>query len=198
MKSWGSVVAVLSLAAWAAPANAINWSVGANLGFDIFSPSSRYGEDNITEFAWPSSGVTPGLRFGFTREKPNHEVFLDTGLKYSSTKNAKTNRAFTATANYQYNFSKGGSAAPYLTAGGGLELVGEKDETDPDNVSDVSAISGVFGGGVGVRHKMGNGHGTLRAEVRFDRLTEGADQDQVIIREANIFSIKFGFDLWGN
>jgi opacity protein-like surface antigen len=189
-------MAVLVVVAAATPASALNWSAGANLGFDVLSPSSKYDAESTTEFSLPSSGATPGLRFGFTGTNPEHEVYVDLGLQYSSTKNTITQRAFTGAANYQYNFKMSGAVSPYVTAGAGFVLVGEKDERDPDFVTDLSASSAVFGGGVGIRHKMGNGHGTLRAEARFDRLTEGTDDIFILIPEANVFGLKLGFDLW--
>jgi len=77
-----------------------------------------------------------------------------------------------------------------VTGGVGLASVGF------DFGSSVSAISAQFGGGLGVRHKMGNEHGVLRGEVRYDRVTEGKDSGTIIIPETGIFGVKLGFDLW--
>ena len=198
MKLWGCVVAVLLLASTAMPAHAMNWSVGANLGLAFDSPTDDDLESTTT-FAWPFSGTMPGLRFGFAGTGP-HEFYLDTGLNYSSTKDVTTVRSFVATANYQYNFGSSGNLSPYLTGGAGFVMTGFKDETDPDDVLDLSANGAVFGAGVGIRHKMGNGNGTMRAEVRFDRVTEGTDEiggvEIPLIPETSVFTIKFGFDLW--
>lgn len=201
MRIWGSVVTVLLLVASAVPASALNWSVGANLGFAMESPASKYDAENTTSFAWPFSGTTPGLRFGFTGASPAHEFYLDTGLQYSSTKDVTTTRSFVGTANYQYNFGSSGNLSPYLTAGAGFVMAGVKiEDPDPDLALDVSANSAVFGGGVGIRHKMGNGNGTMRAEVRFDRTTEGSDTvggfKVPILLESSIITVKVGFDLW--
>jgi hypothetical protein len=199
MKIWGCVVAVLLLASSAVPASALNWSAGANLGIAFDSPTDDALESTTT-FGWPFSGTMPGLRFGFTGASPTHEFYIDTGLNYSSTKDVTTTRSFIGTGNYQYNFGSSGNLSPYLTAGAGFVMVGFKDETDPDDVLDISANSAIFGGGVGIRHKMGNGHGTMRAEVRYDRTTEGKDEiggvEIPIIPETSIITLKFGFDLW--
>lgn len=206
MRFCGWVVALLLLASSAVPASAMTWSVGANLGFGMVQPADKYGLDNVTIFGWPSApnnllGVVPlpgaGLRFGFAGSQPTHEFYIDTGLSYASLKDALTQRGVQISGNYQYNFGSGGSMSPYLTAGAGFLMGGIKiEDPDPDLAADVSATSAMFGGGLGIRHKMGNGNGTFRAEVRFDRATEGKDGDVIVIPEGNVFGLKFGFDLW--
>jgi len=193
MRVVGWAAALVLMVVTVVPAQAMNWSLGANLGYSMISPAYT-GAEKTNLFGWPSStnGVTPGLRIGFTGENPQHEFYFDTGLSITSTTGISS-RDFIATANYQYNFGASGSVAPYLTAGGGLLLTGGKIEALD---IDYSATSAVLGGGVGIRHKMGNGHGTLRAEARFDRTTEGKDNDELIIPKANVFGLKLGFDLW--
>lgn len=202
MKRWGSVVAVALLVSAAAPASAMNWSLGANLGLSIVSPDSKYDVEDRTIFGWPSApdfafdSPLAGIRVGFTGEQPAHEIYVDSGVSYASVKDAGSQRSVVITANYQYNFGTG-SVAPYLTAGAGFVLGGLKIESsDPTVAVDVSGTGAIFGGGVGLRHKMGNGHGTMRGEVRFDRTTEGKDGDIPVIFESNVFGIKLGFDLW--
>lgn len=208
MRIWACAVAVLLLASSAVPASALNWSIGGNLGMIWDSPSDKdkdFNEDGVNEiesrtiFAWPFAGTMPGLRVGFTGASPQHEIYFDTGLNYTTEKDIGTTRAFTGTANYQYNFGSSGSMAPYLTGGVGLISAGLKDETISP-AFDVGAMSVVYGGGVGIRHKMGNGNGTLRAEVRFDRVSEGTDtvggSKYLVIPESSLVTLKLGFDLW--
>jgi hypothetical protein len=186
----GATVALL-LVVTAVPARALNWSLGANLGLSIISPDNG---DNVTMFSWPSGGLltlftTPGLRVGFTGQNPQHEIYIDTGLSLISSNGASLN-TLQMSGNYQYNFGSSGNLSPYLTAGVGFASYSESDG------GSISAISPMLGGGLGLRHKMGNGHGTLRAEARLDHLNEGEDSGFVVISAANTFGIKLGFDLW--
>jgi hypothetical protein len=208
MKFRGILIAVL-LVASAVPASAMNWSLGANLGYNMIMPANKDidgdGFDDIestSQFAWPNSGLVPGLRVGFVGENPTHEFFIDTGLDMQSTKNIEgipdleSVRLLSLTGNYQYNFGASGSLTPYITAGGGLLSFGQKGTDLALADYDLSAMAAIYGGGVGIRHKMGNGHGTMRAEVRFDRSTEGTDGDTILLSESNVFAVKLGFDLW--
>ena len=167
------------------PAHAGNWSLGANMGLSFESPD---GGDMVTVIGWPSSVL--GLRVGFVGQNPVHEVYVDSGLEVLSTKGF-SQHAVQVTGNYQYNFKSTGSNAPFLTGGLGFASVGASDG------SSVSAVATLFGGGIGLRHKMANGNGTLRGEARFDHNTEGKDGGAVIVSAANTFGIKLGFDLWG-
>lgn len=203
MRVVGWTAALLLMVASAVPARAMNWSIGANLGASIILPEDtdvngdgiKDNLENEVDFAWPQNGLIPGLRVGFAGENPKHEFFFDTGLFLASTKNASFSQ-FSGTANYQYNFGGGtGSVSPYFTAGGGLLVERSKDKTPPPTV-ELSGTAGIFGAGLGIRHKMGNGHGTLRGEVRFDRTTEAKDTGILIFPAANIISFKLGFDLW--
>jgi hypothetical protein len=181
------VLSALTLAVAVAPAAAMNWSIGANLGAQFASPTDD-NIDNASAIGWPQGG----LRVGFVGENPVHEVYLDTELDIFSQGDFSAND-FGVMANYQYNFGSQGSTAPYVTGGVGVGF-SSIDFGTPG--SDVSASAVVFGGGVGLRHKMGNGHGTLRGEVRYDRQGKGEDGNVVVIEEAGIIGIKLGFDLW--
>jgi hypothetical protein len=176
------------------PAHAFNWSLGANLGLTILSPSED-GQESITVFGWPSPGflniiTTPGLRVGFAGENPQHQFYLDTGMTYFSTDGASF-RSTQLTGNYQYNFASGGSTAPYLTGGLGFNNL-----SSDDFFGEFGATSIVFGAGVGLQHRIGNGNGTLRAELRVDRAGEGEDNNAPIIPESTNIGLKMGFDLW--
>ena len=193
MRRVSGLAAVVLLVLTAAPASAFHWSLGANLGYTLVMPTAS-GSENTNVFAWPNQLGIPGLRIGFTGENPQHELYFDTGLVLVSTTDVGSSRSFVTTVNYQYNLASSGSNSIFLTAGGGFLLVGQKDDIPP--TSDLSATAGLFGGGVGVRHKMGNGHGTMRAEVRFDKSMEGKDGAVVLLDEANLVALKLGFDLW--
>jgi hypothetical protein len=191
MRRLSILAAVAALMAVSAvPASALHWSLGANLGAQFVNPDP--GED-FSVFSWPNT-LMPGIRVGFTGENPQHEFYLDTGLMLLSAEDFSS-RSFVTTGNYQYNFASQSSNNFYLTGGGGFAVEGSTIDTPVGEIEE-SATSFLWGGGVGIRHKMGNGHGTLRAEVRYDMIGEGEDDGISVIPESSVFGIKLGFDLW--
>lgn len=168
-----------------APASAMNWSIGANLGAQFVSPDTS---ESATDFSWPLGG----LRIGFTGANPMHEFYLDTELGLFSQGDFSAS-SILFMGNYQYNFASQGSTAPFVTVGVGID----NESIDFGGPSGkISAMQTIFGGGVGMRHKMGNGHGTLRGEVRYDMVGEGKDNDVVVLEKASVVSVRLGFDLW--
>lgn len=191
MRRLSILAAVAALMAVSAvPASALHWSLGANLGAQFVNPDP--GED-FSVFSWPNV-LMPGIRVGFTGENPQHEFYVDTGLLLVSSDDASS-RSFTTTGNYQYNFASQSSNNFYLTGGAGFIVEGSEVSTPVGDIES-SATSFMYGAGVGIRHKMGNGHGTLRAEVRYDMAGEGEDDGVTVIPESSAFGIKLGFDLW--
>ena len=185
-----AAAALLALAA--VPAHAMNWSLGANLGMSVVMGDN---DADATAFGWPTN-VLPGLRVGFMGDNPRHEFYVDNTLDIFDGDVVSTSR-FIITGNYQHNFPTAGRTGVFLT--GGLGFVNQGAEIDtggPLGTVDVSATAPIFGGGVGLRHKMGNGHGVLRGEVRFDFRSEGDDDGAVLFEDATIVSFKLGFDFW--
>ncbi len=180
----------------AAPAAAINWGIGADLGYNLFMPD--YDDvENITVIGLPlcpGAGETAtipvigGLRVSFTGEKPTHEIWLGTSINRFGVEDYSI-MSMQLSGNYQFNFATQGGLDPYVTAGVGLYRVGYSADDDSE-----SAMSTYFGGGVGVAYKMGTGR--LRAEARYDVVSEGeVDNDPVIPKGGNL-GLKLGFDLW--
>lgn len=184
------VIVFLGLSA--SPARAVV-SLGANLGLSIYDPTEE-GADGITMIAFPSQGsllssVRPGLRVGFAGERMNHEGYLDLSLdSYSS--DGDELHSIRLGGNYQYNFGSGGKSHPYLTAGIGLLNQGAS------NGESVGATSLTYGGGLGVGFPVSDGAGRLRVELRLDHVDEGADAGNIVISEATVYQVTFGFDLW--
>lgn len=173
----------------ASPAHAFNWGLGLDLGYSSIDPDEG---ESISVSGWPGFGVyvAPGMRVSFAPEGNSpHMVYLDTSLLMISV--SGDDQSYTTfIGNYQYNWPVGGNTGPYLTAGAGAFLY------RISGGGDVNATSAIFGGGVGVRHKMGNGHGTVRAEVRYDKLSKGEDSGTTVIPESGVFAVRLGFDLW--
>lgn len=164
------------------------WSLGSNLGFSYAKPK---GEDHVTSIGVPSGAglfpvVQPGLRIGFKGEESALEGYFDTGFALVHT-DGGTAHAVAATANFQDSFRPENDTSMYLTAG--LGLVNADD-------SFRSATSFMFGGGLGLWHRVGHDHGRVRAEAHYDRVTKGDDNGSVVIDEADVISLKLGFDLW--
>jgi len=184
---WALALLLLS----AIPARAGNWSIGSNFGF-VLVPGGSFDHRVSVSAAGDVFYFMPGLRFGLQSTSQRQECFLDGGLSLLSS-DEFSETAAQATANYQYNLGTGPSIL-YLTGGGGVatRFIGD---LGPGGTT-VNPVSFVGGGGVGVRHKVGEGHGTLRAEARLDYVTEGKDWDQVLIPKGTAFGVKLGFDLW--
>jgi len=184
-----------SLCLMATPAAAINWGIGADLGYTMFMPDDEYDIDNISVIGLPLNGapvgelgipVLGGLRVSFAGENPTHEVWLGTALSRLSVEDFSL-MAMQLSGNYQFNFPTQAAAKPYLTAGVGMFRVGDEDD---------SASSVYFGGGVGAAFKMGTGR--LRGELRYDAVGEGTigDEDYAVIPKGGALGFKLGFDLW--
>jgi len=188
------VLAVALFALCPSRAHALNWSLGANLGFTVIDPVED--GDALTTFGWPSAGIlnvvgTPGLRIGFAGEGAAAGVFIETSwMSLSSSGSSLTTATFTG--NGIYAFPVSGSVQPFVTAGVGVAHFGDNDFF----FTDASANSAIFGGGLGVQHRLGHGHGTLRAEVHYDHVSEGTDNGGTLIPATNNIGLKLGFDLW--
>ena len=122
------------------------------------------------------------------------EFYLDWGLSHLSS-GGESLTGFIGTLNYQFGLGTGrGSTEPYLTLGLGLTYLREHTQNFFSGSETISGTNPLFGGGIGVRHRVGRNHGALRGEVRYDRLAEGSGD--LGLASANAVSVKLGFDLW--
>lgn len=178
---------MVSAAVVAPVAHAAEWSLGTNFGIGFLNSDG----DDATYIALPASvgALMPGLRVAKRMYNRHHELYLDTGISILSAEDVST-KGFEVTGNYQYNFSESRSG-PYLTGGAGL-LINSLDV----GASDATAASITLGVGLGLRRPFMNDRGTVRAEVRYDRFTEGKDGDVVVISDGHVVGVKFGFDIW--
>jgi hypothetical protein len=184
-----SVFGTVLLLALAVPAFATSWGLGANTGLVVYKPSS--GGDATTIIAWPGSVLTfmPGLRLGLRGESGNDEGYLDSGLLLLSG-GGFTETHLQNSLNYQHNFGSAGRPRPYLTAGGGM-ILASFDSDFPGS----TVVSPIFGGGVGMQFPVAEDHGSIRLELRYDRILEG-ESNGADIDEAGLLGLRFGFDLW--
>ena len=191
-------VVILSCVLPTVAAAASTWTLGANVGLSILMASEGGGD--LTAFSLPaqngplSGGTLAGLRIGFVAPDERHEFYLDWGLSHISG-GGESLTGFIGTLNYQRNLGTGrGSTEPYLALGLGLTYQREHIDNLFFGSESISGTNPVFGGGIGVQHRVGNGHGALRGEIRYDRLVEGSGD--LGLASANAVSFKLGFDLW--
>ena len=194
------VLTLFALLLVAAPAQALNWGLGADLGYTLFMPADKYDAENVSAIGIPFSAVrvgelsfvapAGGLRVSFTGEKPMHEVWLGLALNRYGEDELSVS-VMQLSGNYQFNFDVQSAIKPYLTAGVGLNRAGYSDDDDSD-----SATAAYFGGGVGAACELGPGR--LRGEIRYDALGEATigDGDYVVFPEGGALGFKLGFDLW--
>lgn len=187
-----AVVLLTILVLGARPA-AADWSIGNNFGLSILMPSEGGGDTNVLLDVPSGSGLgffflaaQPGLRFGFTNDARRDEFHLDTGLSIISG-GGDSFTTLQLTGNYQHAFGDATRSQPYITAGLGTNLV---------SGGGSSASSFVVGAGVGQRVWVADGHGSVRFELRFDRLGEVKESGYVVQEAINSFQMRFGFDLW--
>jgi hypothetical protein len=175
------VVAVLATAL-DAPAFASGWSFGSNFGVGF---DTREGADVTTTVGLPASplALQPGARIGWLGSSPANEYFLDAGLLLFSETGATTTLLL-ATGNYQRNFAPAAEQSPFVSAGAGALLQG---------LPGTNTTSFVFGGGVGVRKWISDGHGTLRFELRADHIQSSQELSRPGV---TVVSLRLGVDLW--
>jgi hypothetical protein len=192
--AWTMALALSILMLGARPA-AADWSVGNNFGLSILMPSEG-GDTSVLVDVPSGSGLgffllaaQPGLRFGFTNDAHRDEFHLDTGLSIISG-NGDSFTTLQITGNYQHAFGGADTKSqPYVTAGLGTNLV-------TGGGTSVNAL--VLGGGVGQRLWVADGHGSVRFELRFDRIGEVKESGFTVQQAMNSFQMRFGFDLWPN
>lgn len=178
--------------ALAAPAMALDWGIGAELGGSLFLPTEDpEGDDaGIATFSWPTIGAgfhqVGGIRASFAGADPRHELWLGTSYASMTTEGRSINW-FLAGGNYQYNFAPEARVGPYLT--GGVGIISRSG-------SGASGVGAVFGAGAGLARRVTDGAGRLRAELRYDRQTDATSGDLEVVRGGGVLALKLGFDLW--
>jgi len=174
-----TIVTILAmLVVFAVPSRAATWSIGPNLGFDIYKGSG----DAVLVLAIPSgtdlsfslSGIRPGLRLGLRDRTNQHQVFSDLGIMTVASGGSSFN-ATSASLNYAIG------RAPYATFGFGFTTIGG---------GGFSETITTVGFGIGGRHRLAHGHGRVRVEGRYDRAAGTTTSDP-----ASIIGIRIGFDM---
>ena len=158
-------------------------SVGANFGFTHFVPKQGNG---LSLIGLPNSNslalFAPGLRVTMPiGTESQSAVYLDGGL---STMSASGNsiHMIALLVGYEYAFSTNPSA-PYVTVGVGLNSAGGSGLN--------SVTDSVFGGGLGIRQRLANHHGSVRGEIHVDYELDSKNSANSL----TAIGLKMGFDL---
>jgi hypothetical protein len=160
------------------------WTLGANFGVSYLKLA---GDNHFVGFNVPqgaglfSATLQPGMRVGYATASGTSDIYLDLGINYASYGDGDSYHSYIITGNYQFNFSPMEPTSLYGTLGGGFHNIGGSGDSQTDPL---------FGLGLGMRHKVSEGHGAVRGELRYDRLN--ASDDEAI----DSFSLKVGVDLW--
>jgi hypothetical protein len=183
---------VFVLALVSGPAAAAQWGLGSNLGMSIIFPS---GGDAETAVAWSGHPAyfIPGLRLSVRTDDARQCYFLDTGFATIS-RETLGQTSFQGTLNAQYAFGSKRGTVPFVQAGAGVASRWVRD-LGPGGQS-VNPMSMVIGGAVGLQKNVAKGAGTIRAELRYDFVTEGEDLGIILIPESSVVGLRLGFDLW--
>jgi len=159
----------------ASPARAAHLSLGAN-GALMKGVSGRESFDLALSLPFDDALHRPGFRVGVADEHRNHEIFMDVGATVLKS-SYEVYRSVTVTGNYQHSLKQEGSVTQYVTLGGGLTTQGVSARTD---------TRAVYGGGLGIRQTVADDHGSVRVELRVERIADAM----------TLAGVKFGFDLW--
>lgn len=168
----------------ASPAAAASWSLGTQFGIaSISSVKARNGSSTVV--GWPANALTyePGLRLAVGNETHTRDATLDTGW-FLLDEAGSTLSLFTSMGSYQHVFRPEWYWSPFGNAGVGWYR---------EDAATRTHTSVRFGGGVGMRHAVRDGHGALRVEARYDHLDGDGDVGRPGL---NTMGLRFGFDLW--
>jgi len=182
MRSIVVTVVACCVLAIAPAAGASTWQIGPSIGLDAYSSS---GGGSLATVSAPvgsdifTGGLRPGLRVGAWDPSFHHEWFVDSSFLLLSNSGST---AYTAsnTLNYAYAFRRG--SAPYVTGGAGFAHFSSEGS---------SQTFWLYGVGLGHRQRLRHGHGSVRTEFRFDRISDS----DATSNDINVLAVRIGFDL---
>ena len=194
-------IAMLVIASLAGSARA-GVSVGASFGYthlyyslsDEFAGSFHPKQD-VVGIPGTQEWKQPGFRVGYLAPGDRWDINTDVGLMHLSGNFAYDETVFELLPQFQLNARSGGGSRPFVNGGVGIEY--ETAFLGPNDY--VSATRPVVGTGIGVRKSVSDGHGQLRAELRYDYLPESkkvlSPTSSLTFPTTHMFSVKLGFDL---
>ncbi len=173
-------------------------TLGASFGYSHLSyPDTPSMSNDVVGIPGTQEWSQPGLRIGYHVPGAPLDLNADVGLVHVTRSGAlgADETAVEALPQVQGNATGWGGFSPFVNAG-----VGVLHETVLTAYgASISATRAVFGGGFGVRKSVSDGHGFIRAELRFDHLAERVaplgSADSYTFPATDLFSVKLGFDL---
>jgi hypothetical protein len=189
----GVVIASL-LVGGSARASAI---IGASLGYThIDYPDPDFSDPYSDVIGFPSGQDwgQPGLRLGYLLPQGHWDINTDLGIVHRSGNYGPKETWLELLPQVQWNPFGRERWSPFANAG-----IGFDHESVTFSSESASGTRLAVGAGIGVRTPVSDGHGFLRAEVRFDHFEKSEKElgpgSSLIFLEANQFSLKLGFDL---
>ncbi|MEQ1833542.1 MAG: hypothetical protein ABL977_10845 [Candidatus Eisenbacteria bacterium] len=163
-------------------AHAGTWTVGPNFGIEAFQSNGS----GFAVFAAPTGGTSwsPGLRVGRLSKAEHSAWYLETTALYEKDENNSANNIM-ATINWQYGLHPERKSCLYGILGGGVQR-----DSFSSFFGRVTNSSQLLGFGLGLRRTVSEGHGAIRAELRYDELRDDSGS------HAHLLSLRFGSDLW--
>lgn len=172
-------------------------ALGASFGYTHLSyPDTPGFKNDVLGIPSTEEWGQPGFRVGYLAPSRRWDLNADVGLVHVGHSGPGADETTVELLpQIQANLPRGGGFSPFIN--GGVGVLHEAALTAYG--SSVSATRAVFGGGIGVRTPVSDGHGFLRVELRYDHLpkqvTELSPSDSFTFPATDMISIKFGFDL---
>lgn len=191
----GALVAISLFGCGAARAETV---LGASFGYTHVShPDSPNFKDEVVGLPGAQAWGQPGLRVGYFAMSGRWGLNVDFGLvtvRHSGTLGANE-ATFEALPQIEVGMPGWRGVSPFVN--GGIGFVHETAITAYGGA--FTATRPVFGFGIGLRTQVSEGHGFLRAEFRYDHLSERETglrpYDEFTFPAADLLSLKLGFDL---
>lgn len=191
-------VTILTLSLAASTIARADLLLGASFGYTHLRYLDSAAEDysnNIVGIPGSASWTQPGLRIGYASPGGRWDLNADIGLVRRS--GPIFSDQTTIEVLPQLQVSARGPDLPGLFMNVGVGFV---HEAVPSLASTtVTATRPVLGAGVGARMPVADGHGFLRAELRYEHISESEKRlspfSTFTFPSTNLFSLKLGFDL---
>ena len=171
-------------------------TLGASFGYTHLSyPDSPGLTNNVVGIPSNEEWGQPGIRVGYRAPGGGWDLNADVGLVHESSTIGITETRVELLPQFQANLRRGGGVSPFVNVGVGIEHF----RVDDLFAGSVAATRPVFGGGIGVRKPVSDGHGLVRVELRYDRLPKRVKVldpfTTITFLATNMLSVKLGFDL---